>query len=327
MHRPKTTARLLMHLRNADGIISGEQLSRNLGVSRTAVWKQVSLLRSEGYRIDAVPSQGYYLSGEPDQLDNGFIRAELESDCIIGCKIVCTGETGSTNTDAFLLAEQGACEGTVLIADRQTRGKGRLGRYWVSPGGINLYCSVILRPCIPPFEAPQLTFISAVAVARAVKMTTGIQPEIKWPNDLLLNGRKFAGLLNEMSAETDRVSFVILGIGVNINMQAEQFPADLRTPATSLLLETGRPIMRQKFIVCLLKQLDAEYARFLQYGFAPVREEWEGYCNASGREVLVDLGATRLQGKFAGLDYDGALLLRMPDNRNERILSGDVTIL
>src|SRR6185369_17974712 len=146
------------------------------------------------------------------------------------------GETGSTNADAFRLAEEGAAEGTVVLADTQSGGKGRLGRIWSSPPGVNLYCSVILRPSVKPYEAPQLTFLSAVAVARAIEQATGLKPEIKWPNDVLIGGRKVAGLLNEMSAETDRINFVILGLGVNLNMTTAQFPHDLRHPATSLFL-------------------------------------------------------------------------------------------
>jgi len=327
MARRTVPADLLRLLRATGGVVSGEQLSRELGVSRTAVWKKIARLRLSGYRIDAIPSQGYYLAAEPDLLDVGLLRAELGETCLVGCRLVCCKETGSTNTDAFRIAEAGAPEGTVVVADRQTVGKGRLGRRWESPAGVNLYCSVILRPAIPPYEAPQLTFLSAVATARAIQEITGLQPSIKWPNDLLLNGRKVAGLLNEMNAETDRVGFVILGIGVNLNMRADQFPDDLRTPATSLALEAGSAVSRQAFTISLLHQLDLEYTRFLQHGFGPVREEWACYCNAYGREVQVDVGTVRLKGPFAGVDQDGALLLRLPDGSHERILSGDVTVL
>lgn len=326
MPRRTAAADLLKLLRGA-GVVSGELLSRELGVSRTAIWKQIAGLRSAGYRIDAIPSQGYCLATEPDLLHESCLRDALGSSCLIGRRIVCCGETGSTNADAFLLAEQGAEDGTVLLAERQLAGKGRLGRRWESPAGVNLYCSVVLRPELPPYEAPQLTFLSAVAVARAIKITTGLQPAIKWPNDLLMNGRKVAGLLNEMNAETDRVGFVILGIGVNLNMRADQFPPDLRTPATSLMLETGFPIARQTFAVHLLHELDQEYCRFQLEGFGPVREEWASYCNAFGREVQVDVGAHLLQGPFMGIDHDGALLMKLSDGRVERILSGDVTVV
>jgi len=328
MSRRRTAASdLLKFMRDADGVVSGEKISHELGVSRTAVWKQVSLLRSAGYRIEAIPSRGYLLAGEPDLLNEQALRAVLGRSSLIGCRIVCCGETGSSNADAFRLAAEGAEEGTVVLADCQLAGKGRLGRRWESPAGVNLYCSVVLRPQLPPYEAPQLTFLSAVAVARTIQASTGLRASIKWPNDLLMNGRKVAGLLNEMHAETDRIGFVILGIGVNLNMRADQFPSDLRSPATSLMLESGSPVLRQAFTVRLLQELDREYTRFKLCGFGPVREEWACYCNAFGREVRVDAGLGCLQGAFAGIDHDGALLMTLSDGRTERILSGDVTVV
>ncbi len=185
------------------GIVSGGRLSSELQVSRTAVWKHVTALRELGYLIEAVPSRGYRLLAAPDLLIPGEICAGLHV-ARIGRKVVCYRETGSTNDAAFKLAEEGAEEGTVVIAETQSRGKGRLGRHWQSPAGMNLYCSVILRPPIPPVMAAQLTFLSAVAAARAIEAVTRLRPSIKWPNDLLLNGAKVAGLLNEMSAETER---------------------------------------------------------------------------------------------------------------------------
>lgn len=327
MSRRPVSSGLVMLLRTATGIVSGELLSRELGVSRTAIWKQISVLRTHGYRIEAIPSQGYQLLAEPDLLDVDSLYSELGNRCLVGQRLVCHVETGSTNADAFKLAEEGAEEGTVLLADRQLAGKGRLGRRWESPAGVNLYCSVVLRPELPPYEAPQLTFLSAVAVARTIQAISGLQPAIKWPNDLLIHGCKVAGLLNEMNAETDRVGFVILGIGVNLNMRLDQFPTDLRYPATSLLLETGSPVSRQAFTVRLLQELDREYYRFRQSGFGPVREEWARYCNAFGREVSVESGAIKVQGPFVGIDHDGALLIQLSDSRLERIVSGDVTVL
>jgi BirA family biotin operon repressor/biotin-[acetyl-CoA-carboxylase] ligase len=318
---------LLKYLRASNGFLSGETLSRELGVSRTAVWKLISRMRTAGFKIEAVPSQGYRLLAGPELLDEKLLAMEIGVGCVLGRRIIYRTETGSTNIDAYRLAEEGAAEGTVVLADCQTSGKGRLGRRWESPSGVNLYCSVVLRPQLLPHEAPQLTFLSAVAVARAIKLKTGLQPAIKWPNDLLIKGRKVAGLLNEMNAETDRVGFVILGIGVNLNMRSDQFPPDLRYPATSLLIESGSPVARQEFALCLLQEIDREYARFQECGFGPVREDWACYCNAFGREVQVDAGARCQRGAFAGIDDDGALLIQLPDGRYERVMSGDVTVL
>ena len=318
---------ILRLFREQDGFVSGETISRELRVSRTAIWKQINGLRKLGYVIEAIPSRGYYLKSAPDVLTIAEISAHLNT-AIIGRHIVCLAETASTNGDAFRLAEQGADEGTVVLADAQSNGKGRMGRVWSSPAGVNLYCSVILRPGVMPYEAPQLTFLSAVAVARAIEQISGCIPEIKWPNDVLIDGNKVAGLLNEMSAETDGVNFVILGIGVNLNMTAEQFPDDLRHPATSLLVEAGRPFGRAGFVAVMLNELDRLYGDFISNGFAPVREEWQRRCNAHGRELEVsDVGPEIVRGMFAGIDDSGALLVQGLDGTINRILSGDVRVL
>ncbi|MDD2539523.1 MAG: biotin--[acetyl-CoA-carboxylase] ligase, partial [Desulfuromonadaceae bacterium] len=294
---------------------------------RTAVWKHISALRSNGYCIEAVPSRGYRLVSSPDNIDPFEVRARLEGGKI-GRRLEFLNLTASTNADAFRLAEAGAVEGTVVLADSQTGGKGRRGRAWASPAGVNLYCSVVLRPTIMPHEAPQLTFLSAVAAARAIEQTTKLNPEIKWPNDLLISGKKVAGLLNEMSAETDGINFVILGIGINLNMTADQFPGDLRQPASSLLLESGARVNRGLFASTMLYELDRLYADFQRYGFGPVREEWQRRCNANGRHVLVsDSGTDCTGGRFIGIDVDGALLLRSDDDILYRITCGDVRVI
>src|SRR6185369_1092234 len=218
---------------------------------------------------------------------------------------------------------EGAEEGTTLIADFQSGGKGRLGRIWASPQGVNLYCSVILRPEIKPVAAPQLTFLSAVAVARAIERLTDLKPRIKWPNDILIEGKKVAGLLNEMSAETDKVNFVVLGIGVNINMRAEQFPADLRHPATSLFLEAGKTISRTVFTRALLEELDDLYREFIREGYAPVRKAWLEKSRLEGAFVTVTDNGLSRSGRVRGIDEYGALILE----NGEQILSGDVVIV
>lgn len=304
-----------------DAFVSGEELSRKLAVSRTAVWKQINILRADGYKIDSETSRGYRLIPLPENFDAGAVSRVLKGR-LIGGEIVALKETVSTNQIAFRLAEDGAKEGTVVVADLQSAGKGRLGRIWHSPAGVNLYCSVILRPPIQPVAAPQLTFLSVIAVARAVEKLTPIKSRIKWPNDLLINGAKVAGLLNEMSAETDKVNFVILGIGVNLNMTREQFPAELRHPATSLLIESGAKVDRTDFTRVLLEELDELYAGFLAEGYAPARKEWLARSALNGAFVTVtDHGSERC-GRVTGIDEFGALLL---DN-GEQILSGDVVI-
>ncbi|AJE03460.1 biotin--[acetyl-CoA-carboxylase] ligase [Geobacter pickeringii] len=307
------------------GIVSGETLSKDLNVSRTAVWKHIKALRNLGYQITAVPSQGYRLIGSPDILTPPEISAGLRVESV-GSHLVCLRETESTNVVAYRLAAEGAAEGTVVIADSQSRGKGRLGRAWESPQGVNLYCSVILRPAILPHHAPQLTFLSAVAVAEAIERTTPLVPAIKWPNDVLINGRKVAGTLNEMSAETERVEFIILGVGVNINMRREQFPASLRHPATSLAIEGGGEVERVRFLRAFLESLDRLYHRYRSEGYEPLRQAWLSRSVVMGRRVSVAIGEGSVKGVVTGIDEIGALLLQTADGGTERILSGDVTV-
>lgn len=307
------------------GVVSGEELSRSLSVSRTAVWKHIKALKELGYRIEAIPSRGYRLVFTPDILTPAELSAGLHLERI-GTSLICVDETDSTNTLAYRLAEEGAAEGTVVVADAQNRGKGRLGRQWESPAGVNLYCSIILRPPIMPVHAPQLTFLSAVAVAEAIERSSGLAPAIKWPNDLLVNGFKVAGMLNEMSAETERVEFLVLGIGVNINMRRDQFPPDLRHPASSLAIESGQEVSRLSFARSLLESLDRHYARYLAEGYGPLRQAWLGRSAVMGRRVRVSGQQGEMRGTVEGIDEIGALLLRTPDGILERVLAGDVKI-
>ncbi|AMV71681.1 biotin--[acetyl-CoA-carboxylase] ligase [Desulfuromonas carbonis] len=324
MERPAPREAILdLFHHRGDSFVSGAELSALLGISRSAVWKQIGVLRELGYQIEAVPSRGYRLLTTPDTLIAAEIQAGL-STRLIGREIVSLARTDSTNQRATELAEAGAVEGTVVIAEEQSLGKGRLGRRWASPPGVNLYLSVLLRPPILPWDAPQLTFLSAVAVARAIAAEPGMAPEVKWPNDLLLGGRKVAGLLNEMRAETEGIHHVVLGIGVNLNMTADQFPADLRYPATSLCLESGRPVCRSAFARRLLEHLDLLYTEYLQSGFEPVRSAWEGFFRLTGSAVEVDCQQRLVRGTVRGIDSDGALLVEDDRGGCERILAGDV---
>lgn len=316
--------RLLGLLREQDGAwISGEELSRRLGVSRTAVWKQIRALRRRSCRIEAAAARGYRLLEVPDLVTPGEILAGLQTR-LVGRELVYFAETDSTNLQAQRLGEEGAPDGTVVVADGQSAGKGRLGRRWHSPPGVNLHVSVLLRPAVPPQRAPQLSFVAAVAVARAIHELCGLAAEVKWPNDLLLDGRKVAGLLSEMNAESERIHYVVLGMGINVNMDADQFPEDLRYPATSLKLATGRRWPRAPLARLLLQHLDQLYAQFLDEGFAPIARQWEELCPWQGRRVEVDRGGDRVQGLFAGIDDQGALLLDQGDKAPLRIYAGDV---
>lgn len=306
-----------------DGFVSGERISNDLGVSRTAVWKHIRNLRQAGYQIEAIPSRGYQLQQSPDVLMPEAIQSGLACQ-LVGSRIISLDEADSTNLLACRLGDEEADDGLVVIADRQSSGKGRMGRRWESPGGVNLYASILLRPPVLPFEAPKLTFLSAVAVCRAIKNCTGLQPTVKWPNDILLNGAKVAGLLNEMSSETDQVHYVVLGIGVNLNMRAEQFPDDLRYPATSLAIATGKAVSRLAFTRSLLQELDGLYQTYLEQGSVPIFTAWTELCDLTGKRVQVDCNNLLIEGTMVGLGDDGALLVRTSAGKIESIYAGDV---
>lgn len=321
------TSQILALFRGRPGMtISGAELGQLLNMSRTAVWKHVHALKELGYQIQAEPSRGYRLLATPDLLIPQEISAGLAVHRI-GRQIICYREVDSTNRLAYTLAEDGAPEGTTVVADTQTHGKGRLGRTWVSPPGVNLYCSIVLRPSIQPTAASQLTFLSVVALARTIERVAGLTSRIKWPNDLLIADRKIAGLLNELSAETDRVNFLILGIGVNLNMLPEQFPPDLRQPATSLAIECGKPVHRASFARALLEELDGLYGTYLAKGYEPIRAEWLRRSAMGGRTVTVTNPGYELTGVVRGIDEYGALLVQGGNGHIEQVLAGDVKLV
>lgn len=322
----KRTRILELFRQSSEGYLSGEEICRDLGISRTAVWKQIRQLRDLGYEIEAVPSKGYSLRSSPDTLIPSEVKAGLET-VSVGRDIVFFEKTDSTNLQARALAEQGAAEGLVVIADQQSEGKGRMGRFWVSPPRVNLYLSVLLRPAIELQNVTQITFLSAVAVAEAIEASGSFKPQLKWPNDVLLNGKKVAGLLNELNAETEQLHFLILGIGVNLNMTNDQFPSNLRAPATSLLIEGSREVSRLVFVRTLLEHIDRLYRLYLAEGFSPILQAWEKRCRMIGRKVEVDFQHSRLVGTVKGLDEAGALMLSLANGAEERILAGDVKLL
>ena len=315
--------RIVAWLRTAGAPLSGEELARRLGCSRAAVWKQIGVLRGLGYRIEARRAHGYKLARAPDRLG----PAELEPHLAGRWRdIRWLAETDSTQRGARELARAGVPEGTVVIAEAQTAGRGRLGRTWHSPRGVNLYCSIVLRPPLPPGAVPQVALVAGVAVAAALAETPGVAPRVRWPNDVLIENRKVAGVLTEMEAEVERVHHVILGIGVNLNASRSAFPAELRERATSVFLATGHRVDRAALTGRLLAALEARYGRFLEGGFEVVRSEWESYSCLTGTDVRVASPDGEVAGRVLGLDADGALRLTRPDGTSTRIVAGEVTL-
>ena len=316
-------ARILGFLaEGGEGFISGEALSNRLGLSRTAVWKHVESLRLKGYRIEAVPARGYRLMARPDRLSALELHPLLTTRAL--GRVLHHHETiGSTNATAFRLAQDGAVHGTVVVAEQQTAGKGRRGRAWVSPPGLNLYFSAILRPELSPQRAPELTLVAAVALAETLR-EAGSDAAIKWPNDVQLGGRKVAGILTELSAEPERVHFVIVGVGVNLNAGAEHFPQELRDTATSLAQVLGRPVARAAFTAALWTRLEAWLDTYLATGFDAVRLRWKALSSTLGQQVRVRTDRGDWEGFAEDIDLTGALMVRTADGRVERVLAGDV---
>jgi len=305
------------------GFLSGEEISRRLKVTRTAIWKRVKHLRTLGYEIKASTRTGYRLIQSPDLLTPSEVKPLLRTKWM-GRTIHHFHSMDSTNSKAYQLALQGAREGEIVIAESQKRGRGRLGRKWFSPPLSNLYLSVILRPKIPPHQAPLITLMAAVATADAIKKFSGFQPLIKWPNDILLKNRKVAGLLNEIHSEMDRIHFVILGIGVNLNMDKRLFAKEIRSLATSLKREMGQSISRKAFLQTLLEELEMWYETFLEKGAPAVLEAWRERAKIQGRAVRVTCFGEILAGVAMGVDSDGALILETEEGERKRVVAGDV---
>ena len=321
-----TDAKILSALRANPGGVSGAQLAEQLAISRAAIWARIEELRKVGFVIEAGPHFGYRLVDEPDALLADDLLARLGETKVIGRDIRVFEETTSTNDVIEKLARDGVKEGVVVFAESQTKGRGRLGRKWLSPTHKGLWFSVLLRPDLRPQEATQLTVASAIALRRAIKTVAGLPAEIKWPNDLLLGGKKIAGILTEMSAEVDRVRHVILGIGVDVNQDADEFPAELRKIATSLKIEAGEEIHRAELATEMLRELDFDYARICGGKFSRVADEWEAGCATIGKKVSVQMGARLVRGGAESLDDDGALLVRTEHGHLERVIGGDVTL-
>jgi BirA family biotin operon repressor/biotin-[acetyl-CoA-carboxylase] ligase len=242
----------------------------------------------------------------------------------LGKKIHYFLKIDSTNSHARRLAERGAQDGEILIAEQQTAGRGRLGREWISPAYVNLYCSVILRPKLPPVHAPQVTLMAAVALADAVASFLPVTPTIKWPNDILVQGKKLAGILTESSCDAEHLEFVILGIGVNLNYPEELMPETIRQHATSALIAGRKTIRREVFVQRLIQDLDRCYGILQESGFGALAPRWEARFGLRGSRVRVELMGGVIFGTARGIDGDGALIVEREDGNFERIVAGDV---
>ncbi len=324
----EAAARVLEALRRApEGSCSGPELSRELGVTRAQIWKHVEALRGLGYAIEGEAGGGYRLAGAPDRLFPAEIRNGLATRWLAR-ELHHLETTDSTNRVAAELAREGAAHGATVVAEGQTAGRGRLGRSFFSPPHLNLYTSIVLRPEITTAQAPSVIPASAIAVAEAVAACVGDPGavEIKWPNDVLLGGLKTSGILMELSAEANRVAWLILGIGVNLNVSPETFPQEFRALATSVSAHRGRPVDRAAFARSLYDTLEDVLDVHAEKGLAALRPRFDAFFRMTGRPVRVQqVGEPDLDGIVEGVDADGALRLAC-EGGPRRVLAGDVTL-
>jgi BirA family biotin operon repressor/biotin-[acetyl-CoA-carboxylase] ligase len=311
----------LLDLLSEDTYVSGEIIAQRLNVSRTAVWKQIKVLRDLGYNIDSVKNKGYRLISKPDIPIEEEVTRNLKTK-IIGKKIQYFKTINSTNLYARKLLEKNIEEGTVVVADIQTHGRGRKKRTWSSPSG-GLWFSVILYPNIPPQNAMLITMASSVAVAQGIQEVTGLKPVIKWPNDLLLNNKKVCGILTELDAEIDKLNYIVVGIGINVNNPID---IELKDIGISLFQEARKKLSRVNLLKVILKNLDELYHKLNSEDYNFIRELWFSYSKIIGKEIRVTTEKSNFTGIVTNIDDNGSLILETKDGFI-KIVSGDIEYL
>ena len=319
----KITEKILEVFRkNAGNYVSGEDISRALKISRAYVWKYITKLRDDGYEIDAVPHLGYRLRSAPDKLYPVEIKLGLNTKVIGQKEIFHYDAIGSTNEKAYELAESGVPEGTIVAAEEQSRGKGRMGRVWASPRGGGIYVSLVLRPDVEMDEIPTITLIAASSIARAIKKVSGVDAGVKWPNDLFVNGKKVSGILTEIKAQPDNVDFLVLGIGINVNTPAGKLPHT----ATSLKTETSSPWDRVELLRVTLEEIEKDYEEFKKNGFPALRDECKKRSILLGRKVEISEHKKVIKGTVSDIDEKGVLIVEDAKGGLKRVFAGDVVL-
>lgn len=307
--------------------VSGEDLCRELNISRAAVSKHMVILKGKGYKILSSTKKGYNLSGVQDKFIAEEILDHLETKTFGKQQLVILEKTDSTNIQARKLAEQEAPEGSIIIAEDQTHGRGRKDRHWFSMAEKSIMMSMILRPDLPPEKAPRITLLAAVALARTLIDLTDLEIKIKWPNDILVNGRKLAGISTGLSTDMDRVNYIILGLGMNIHTEQNDFPEELQSIATSIFIESGRVFSRIIIIKEFLNQFEKIYYLMRDKGFEPILSQWKELSGIIGKHICVDLPDGPVSGTVHDIDGDGVLMLQDKNRQIHRILSGDISLL
>jgi BirA family biotin operon repressor/biotin-[acetyl-CoA-carboxylase] ligase len=315
--------KILEILKNNSDFISGEKLSKEFGISRAAIWKHINVIKEEGYEIESISKKGYRLKQVPDLLSYSEIKSYLKTN-FIGRNYIHKDTIDSTNVFAKHMASEGAEEGTIVISEEQSSGRGRLGRAWVSPKGTGIWLSIILRPNISPFKASKLTLLGAAAVSLALE-ELGVDAQIKWPNDIVLNKKKICGILTEMSGEIERINYIVMGIGINVNMN--NFPVELNHIASSLKIETGEEVDRKNLLANILNNFERIYKAFIENDdFSEVINICREKSILLGKEVNIISGQKTTRAKAIDIDNEGELVVQYEDETFGKVLSGEVSV-
>lgn len=315
---------ILKQLRESSAYISGQRLCDTYSVSRTAIWKVIEQLKKEGYEIEAVRNKGYRLIESPDVITEAELESLMETTWA-GKQVAYMEETDSTNTQAKALGEKGAVHGTLVVADRQNAGKGRRGRTWTSPQGTSIYMSILLRPEIVPAKAPMLTLVMALSAVEGIAKVLEVEAGIKWPNDVVANGKKICGILTEMSTEIDFINYVVVGIGVNSN--EENFPDELKEKATSLRLICGHPVKRSALIAGIMKQFERNYNQFVKDGnLCNMKNAYNRVLVNCKKQVRVLEPGHEYEAFAEGITDTGELIVRKDDGEECNIFAGEVSV-
>ena len=315
---------ILRLLKENDTYISGQQLCEQFQVSRTAIWKVIDQLKKEGYQIEAVRNKGYRLIESPDVMSKAEIDSLVDTKWA-GKNVIYYDETDSTNNRAKEAGNNKEPHGTLFVADMQMAGKGRRGRVWKSPSGSSIYMTILLYPDIPPVKAPQLTLIMAIAVAEGIREVTGLETKIKWPNDIVVNGKKICGILTEMSTEIDYINHVVIGVGINVNQ--DTFPDDIKETASSLKMELGKRIKRSGLIAAVMKIFEKYYEIFQETeDLSGLQELYNSMLVNKDREVKVLEPGNEYKAYAIGINQTGELIVRTPDGKEKEIYAGEVSV-
>jgi len=314
----------LTELLSRGGFVSGQQIADALGVSRNAVWKAVERIRREGYEIEAVTGKGYRLSGRRDAFGENAVKEGIKTE-YLGHEVIFFDRIDSTNDEIKRRADRGAKEGLLAVADVQDKGKGRRGRSWANPPGVNIAMSLLLRPDLSPNTAPMLTLVMAMACAEGIKKVTDLDALIKWPNDIVINGRKCVGILTEMTAEPDYIKDVIIGVGINVNNT--DFPGEIEKTATSLYLESGKKQPRAQIASQIINSFEVLYDRFKEQGtLESLSDRYNSMCVNVGRRVCVMDPKGAYEADALGINDRGELRVRDDSGSESLVYAGEVSV-